>query len=111
MKLLIDNNLVATFSVDPSSTEKDFLDTAADFAEVSAICDKFCVRHTISLGTTIGSKTVFTIPVQKITLDSVNVNELLYEVFYLFDFVYDIEYSALGGRGCDLALTITKRSY
>lgn len=108
MKLLIDNDLVANFPVDPSSTEQDFADTAADFAEISAVCKKFGVQHTISLGTTIGSSTVFKIPVQKITLDSVNVNELLFDVFYLLD--YDIEYSALGGSGCDLALTITKRN-
>lgn len=108
MKLLIDNNLVATFPVDPSSTADDFDDTAAYFAEISAVCKKFCVRHTISLGTTIGSSTMLVIHSQKINLDSVNVNELLADVFYLLE--YDIEYSALGGRGCDLALTITKRN-
>lgn len=108
MKLLIDHDLVAKFPVDPSSTDQDFADTAANFADIAAVCKKFSVRHTISLGNTIGSTTVFVIGAQKITLDSVSINELLYDVFYLLD--YDIGYSALGGRGCDLALTITKRN-
>lgn len=106
MKLLINNDLSVKFHIDPSSTVNDFENTAAFFAEISDICNKFSVQHKIYLGTTIGSTVDFTIPVQKITLDSVDVNELLFDVFYLLD--YDIEYSSLGGRGCDLTLTIVK---
>lgn len=69
------------------------------------MCHKFGVNYSIKLATEAGGTTVFTVPVQKITLDSVDVNELMFDGFYLLD--YEISYAALGGCGCDLTLVLT----
>lgn len=65
------------------------------------LCKRFGVHYSIESK---GNQTKFKITPQKITLDSVNVNELLSDVFHLF--AYTMEYAALGGAGCDLALRI-----
>lgn len=46
----------------------------------------------------------YTIPEQKITLDEVEMNILFYYVLWLFS--YRIEYSGLGGAGCDFSLDL-----
>ena len=46
----------------------------------------------------------YTIPEQKITLNEVEMNILFYYVLWMFS--YRIEYSGLGGAGCDFSLNM-----
>lgn len=104
MKLLIDDTLTFFGKDDPSSTEQDHQDSEEEWAEMTALCDKFGVKyhHEHSDG-----NTVFTVPPQKIVLDEYDMNELLYDVFFLLE--YDMQYAWIGGKGCEVALTITPK--
>lgn len=105
MKLLIDTDLVGTFPVDPTITGQDYEDAFDHWCDISVLLKKFSVSHSITnFPKKGGEPTVFTVPAQKITLDSVDVNELLFDGFYLLD--YEMNYAALGGRGCDLTLIL-----
>jgi hypothetical protein len=84
MKLLI-NHVLAT-------------NNATLFDGVTEILSHYAVSHKIEDG-------ILTIEPQKITLDSVDLNHLLYDgISVLFD--VNFHYVGLGGEGCDLCLKI-----
>lgn len=89
MKLIIKTQLKAEFSCDPSSTQSDIADTAADFTDIAEICNRFFISHEIIVGTEIGSLTKITIHAQKLIIGSKDVNEFLNSVLYLFDYTLD----------------------
>ena len=87
MKLLINTDLVSV--------------KATDYTDEINLCKKFGIRYSIDDSIEL---VTFKILVQKITLDSFDINELLCDVFYLFE--YEMQYVPLGGQGCDLTLRI-----
>jgi hypothetical protein len=44
---------------------------------------------------------------QKITLDDLDMNELIYDGLWVLDM--NFQYAGLGGRGCETSFTVTQR--
>lgn len=92
MKAILHNDLVALIAFETESDLKAF---------VKELNKKFGVISYYLFGNT---ESKVTIPIQKIYLDETDMNELFHDYLYLFD--YSIEYSALGGKGCDFAINV-----
>lgn len=106
MKLLINTDLTYTQLFTDFSPE----DKEAFIEEVyywKALCSRFSVQAKFSIEDECVKITVF---VQKCTLDEFAMNELFHEVIDPL-FEYEVQYAALGGAGCDFAITIeTKKT-
>lgn len=95
MKAILHNDLVALLAYETESDLKDF---------VKELSQKFGVISYYSFENT---ESKVTIPVQKICLDETDMNELFHDYLRLFE--YSIEYSALGGKGCDFAICVKSK--
>lgn len=95
MKAILHDDLVAPIACETESDLKAF---------VKELNQKFGVTSCYLFGNT---ESNVTIPVQKICLDETDMNELFHDYLYLFD--YSIEYSALGGKGCDFAICVKSK--
>lgn len=95
MKAVLHDDLVALLAYETESDLKAF---------VRELDQKFGVISLYLFGNT---ESKVTIPVQKICLDETDMNELFHDYLHLFE--YSIEYSALGGKGCDFAICVKSK--
>ena len=107
MKLLIDEVLIFYYYYECSSCDFED-DTLEEFNDrvnnQGAILDRFCIHHTFVNNYTNCTLVIYP---QKITLDEVDINTLLYEVLMSFDTKFKITYKPLGGEGCHLSLMLS----
>lgn len=103
MKLLIDEPIHWAETNDPSITEDELSDLYEQSVELQEVCDKFCVYCTIDFNESSNSVTLYP---QKIVLDEVNMNELFSDVIFPVFGQVKLEYSPLGGAGCDFAIRL-----
>ena len=105
MKVIIQEKLTTAIYEDPDSTAQDYKDNEEFWKFITSMLDGFAVHYKLEykLGCWL-----FEIPVQKITLDEQDMNELFYECLHvLLD--YRVEYSALGGKGCGFSLCLYQK--
>lgn len=102
MKLLVDQDLVFANAFPTELTEDEFRGECAYYEELQEIARRFAVST--SFAVTKAGVTVV-VRAQKITLDEVSMNTLFAD-FLTELFVLETRYSALGGAGCDFALTV-----
>lgn len=106
MKLLVQEKLSVVFTEEPDSTAQDIADSAEFWKYITDLLDSCSVYYNLEQRS---DYWLFEIPAQKITLDEFCMNELFYECFnVLLD--YRLEYSALGGKGCDFSLRMYQKS-
>lgn len=104
MKLLIDIPLVFVAYDEVGTTESDRADSKEEWDETCAVLEKFGVSYTL---TYTPNSIVFVVKVQKIVLDDLAMNELLYDGLWTLDL--DFHFAGLGGRGCETAFNVTQR--
>lgn len=104
MKLLIDSTLQYTDSWSLSTPEDDIADIIAAWKDTTDICDACGIQYMFDNPE---GSIIFTIYVQKVTLDEFKMNEIFAEVLTYFE--YHLEYANIGGRGCDMALCLTEK--
>ena len=105
MKLLINSDFMYQETFNPSISDEDMFDTQEEADGLSELLDSLYVYHTLSVDTS-GLRLI--IPVQKLCLYEVDMNTLFYDVIDRF-FDYDLQYSGLGGVGCDFSIDITPK--
>lgn len=103
MKLLINSTLRYTDSYSPGTSDEDIDDLYQSWREVTDLCDKLGVHYMFDAP---AGSIVFYVYAQKVTLEESCMNELFADVLTYFKF--NLEYAHLGGRGCDMALTLTE---
>ena len=99
MKLLIDAPLVFMAYDDPGTINSKFT-----YDDISITLTKFGVHHVFTYN---ANSVVLTIEPQKISLDDLAMNELMFDGLWLFDL--DFRYAGLGGSGCEISFTVTVR--
>jgi hypothetical protein len=104
MKLLIDIPLVFVAYDEVGTTEQDREDSKETWDEACVVLNKFGVAYSLVYT---AHSIVFTVKVQKIALDDLDMNELLFDGLWPLDL--DFRYAGLGGRGCETAFTVTQR--
>jgi hypothetical protein len=104
MKLLIDTPLVHVAYDEIGTTEQDRADSKEIWDEACAVLNKFGVHYTLTYK---AHCIVFLLKTQKITLDDLDMNELIYDGFWVLDM--NFQYAGLGGRGCETSFTVTQR--
>ena len=107
MKLIIQENLSTVIYDDPDNTAENCAVEEEYWKYISSLLDDYSVAYRLDYDPDIGGY-LFEIPVQKITLDAQDMNDLFYECFnVLLD--YRVEYSALGGEGCGFSLCMYQK--
>ena len=106
MIVYIEETLYLDAAVDLSSTEDDMADTLDEFNEIKALLDSYTVHHMIDCRE---DTTVFSIYTQKITLDEFAMNNLFHNILNVY-FDIEISYASIGGKGCDMALTVRNKA-
>ena len=104
MKLLIDTPLMFVAHDEVGTTESDRADSKEEWDETCAVLEKFGVAYTLIYTS---NSIVFVVKSQKIVLDDLNMNELLYDGLWVLDL--DFRFAGLGGRGCETAFVVTQR--
>ena len=104
MKLLIDVPLVFMAYDDPGTTDQDRADSKFTYDDGSDVLTKFGVHHVLTYN---ANSVVLTIEPQKISLDDLAMNELMFDGLWLFDL--DFRYAGLGGSGCEISFTVISR--
>lgn len=104
MKLLIDKPLVFIAYDEIGTTEQDRQDSKEVWDETCEVLNKFGVYYTLTYKP---NCIEFLLNTQKISLDDLDMNELLYDGLWVLDL--DFRYAGLGGRGCETAFTVSQR--
>lgn len=100
MLCYLDEDLKGVFETTPSAP--DAAEQQDDLRYLLALLKQFGVCHkTVSNDTT----TTVTLFPQKVTLDDVDMNTLFFEALHPC-FPYRMEYSPMGGRGCEFAIRL-----
>jgi hypothetical protein len=86
------------FNHGPAAVRQDNLDY---IRELHDLLTTWSIWHSYDI---VGNTTVLAITVQKITLTEYDMNHLFYEI--LATIPLSIQYSGLGGAGCDFALSV-----
>ena len=104
MKLLIDGPLVLIAESEPGTTEQDIEDSKEAWKETCAVLTKFGVVHTFTHDP---EGFLFTVRAQKVSLNDMDMNELLFDGLWALDL--DFRYAGLGGKGCETSFTVSQR--
>lgn len=99
MKLLIQENLSATYYGEPDSSPQDIEQDVEFWKGITELLDKYSVYYKLEHKSDCW---LFEIPVQKINLSEENMNTLFHEALFLLE--YELDYAGLGGKGCDFSL-------
>jgi hypothetical protein len=106
MKLLIDTPLVHVAYDEIGTTEQDRADSKETWDEACAVLNKFGVHYTLTYK---AHCIVFLLKTQKITLDDLDMNELIYDGLWVLDMNFQYAGQAGLGRGCETSFTVTQR--
>jgi hypothetical protein len=104
MKLLIDEDLVFTQAFPPEFPEAEFDAECEYFQQLDALARQYAVAGSFAVTAT--GVTVI-VRAQKVTLDEISMNTLFAE-FLSELFIVELRYAALGGAGCDFAMSVVK---
>lgn len=107
MKLLVNSDTTKYLSDEEYEMVygEQYLQEMQDWYQQSIlpICKEYSVAHEFKYSPEQKHHS-FTLKSQKITLDEVAMNALFYDA--LMQFGFQIEYAALGGRGCEFSIEI-----
>ena len=104
MKLLIQENLSATYFSELNITPEDMEQDAEFWKYVTYLLDSYSMHYTLEY---VSDYWWFEVPVQKVVLDELCMNTLFHEVLFLLD--YELKYAGLGGKGCGFSLCLYQK--
>lgn len=106
MKLLINECLTWTTDHSIDISEEELEDELQEALYLQGIANKYGIDLVFDAQE---SYTQVILREQKITLDEININHFLYEIrTNMLCGNFNLTYAALGGKGCELALIMTK---
>ena len=101
MKLLINSDIHKSQSNSLTDSNKEILDRFGYLQDASGVLNKYSVSHILKI---FDSHWDILIYAQKVCLDDIDMNTLFCDGF---DIPLNIEYSPLGGVGCEFAIRMT----
>ena len=104
MKLLIQTDLEYSTVFNEDGIGVDFDEFKADAEHLVKDLKRFAVHSKLDLTE---RRCLFTVVSQKVTLDDINMNTLLHDLYETFDDLV-LEYAGLGGEGCEVSLRLTQ---
>lgn len=104
MKLLINQPLHWATTFNPGASDDELEDIREDYRAIGESLRRLGVNATCIV---MESGVSLDIYVQKVTLEEQDMNDLFFNVLNVL-FELEVRYAALGGQGCDFAMTLVR---